>query len=121
MTKYDQCRGKRTDCRVYSVSYSAELQAQWSFRDCAGQTYDSYDAKVSETWSAGRDTPGDARSALGDEQRLSLGLSEIVGEEYFKRIAPYEVTLTRVLYTGCGGGFKDGLEGAESRTLEPGI
>ena len=110
--------GKEQTVRVYSVSYSAEMQAQWSFRGCAGQTYDSYDARLFETWSAEGDTPGDARSALGDEKQLSLGLSELVGEEYFRRIAPYEVTLTRTPYTACGGGFKDGVNELKSERWE---
>lgn len=85
---------------IYIAEYSSELQADWRFRGCDGQTYDSYVSLNSGNWSAEGDTPGDAKSNLGDPKDLDIELSDELGESYFRRIAPNEEEVYRVPYAG---------------------
>ena len=47
---------------VYTATYRADLQADWRFRGCNGQTYDAFMSQNGATWSGEGDTPGDAKS-----------------------------------------------------------
>ena len=95
--------GEEEEYKIYTAEYSSHMHVSWRFRSCNGQTYDSYGYKVSDMWSAEGVTPGDAKSALGDTDDLDEQLSNKIGGQYFKRIAPHEASITRVPFAGPMG------------------
>ena len=75
--------GRQQTVDIYTATYRADLQADWRFRGCNGQTYDSFMSRNGATWSGEGDTPGDAKSNVGDTDKLALGLADELGNAYF--------------------------------------
>jgi hypothetical protein len=92
--------GKVKEYVIYTAEYSSDLQADWRFRGCNGETYDSYVSLNNGNWSAEGDTPGDAKSNLGDPKDLDIELADELGESYFRRVAPNEEAVYRTPYAG---------------------
>lgn len=97
-TRTETQDGKEKEYDVFTANYSSELQADWRFRGCNGQTYDSYVSLNSDSWSAEGDTAGDAKSNLGDPKDLDIELADELGDSYFRRIAPNEEMVYRKPY-----------------------
>lgn len=92
--------GKTQTKTIFTARYSADISADWRFRGCNGQDYDAFLTQTSNSWSAEGDTPGDAKSNLGDTKDLSLEIASALGTEYFKRVSPSETWEYRKLYRG---------------------
>lgn len=95
--------GKQQTIDVYTATYRADLQADWRFRGCNGQTYDAFMSQNGATWSGEGDTPGDAKSNVGDTDKLALELADELGNAYFRRVSPSETYEYRKLYRGPFG------------------
>jgi len=95
--------GKDREYAKYTVTYRSELQGDWRFRGCNGETYDSFSSSNADSWKAEGDTPGDAKSNLGDPKDLDIELADELGLQYFKRVAPYEEYVWRKPYAGPVG------------------
>ena len=95
--------GKERTIDVYTATYRSNLSTDWRFRGCNGQTYDSFMARNSATWSGEGDTPGDSKSNVGDTDKLSLELADELGAQYFRRVSPSEEFQYRKLYRGPFG------------------
>lgn len=106
--------GKTQTKTIFTAQYSADISADWRFRGCNGQDYDSFLTQTSNSWSAEGDTPGDAKSNLGDTKDLSLEIASALGTEYFKRVSPSETWESRTLYRGPigkkGKRFRKGVD-----------
>ncbi len=92
--------GKQQTIDIYTARYRADLQADWRFRGCSGQTYDAFMSQNGATWSGEGDTPGDAKSNVGDTDKLALELADELGTAYFRRVSPSETLESRKLYRG---------------------
>ncbi len=92
--------GKEVEYDVFTANYYSTMHVSWRFRGCLGETFDSYGYQVSDNWSAEGVTPGDAKSALGDTDDFDERLSNTIGGQYFKRVAPHEKWIERQPYRG---------------------
>ena len=92
--------GKQKTVDVYTATYRADLKADWRFRGCNGETYDSFMAQNAASWSGEGDTPGDAKSNVGNTDKLALQLADELGNAYFRRVSPSETLEYRKLYRG---------------------
>lgn len=97
-TRTETQDGKTKEYDIFTAKYSSELQADWRFRGCSGQNYDSYVSVNDGSWSAEGDTAGDAKSNLGDPKDLDIELADELGEAYFRRVAPNEEMVSRSPY-----------------------
>lgn len=105
-TRTEEQDGKTREYDIFTANYSAELQADWRFRGCNGQTYDSFVSLNDGAWSAEGDTAGDAKSNLGSTKELDIELADELGEAYFRRIAPNEEMVYRKPYRPARPGAK---------------
>ena len=94
--------GKQQTIDVYTATYRADLQADWRFRGCTVDLWCIY-VSVGATWSGEGDTPGDAKSNVGDTDKLALELADELGNAYFRRVSPSETYEHRTLYRGPFG------------------
>lgn len=95
--------GKQRTVSIYTATFRSDLSTDWRFRGCNGETYDSFMARNSATWSGEGDTPGDAKSNVGNTDKLSLELADELGSQYFRRVSPSEEFQYRTLYRGPMG------------------
>lgn len=95
--------GRQKTVDVYTANYRADIKADWRFRGCDGQTYDSFMSQNGATWSGEGDTPGDAKSNVGNTDKLALELADELGNAYFRRVSPSETYELRRLYRGPFG------------------
>ena len=111
--------GKVQTKTIFTAEYSANLSTDWRFRGCDGQTYDSFLTQSSERWTADGDTPGDAKSNMGETKDLSLQIANALGTDYFKRVSPSETYEYRRLYRGPigpkGKRFREGVNLTKDR------
>lgn len=111
--------GKSKNYTVYTATYSATVTADWRFQGCNGETYDSFEAKNWNSWSGEGVTPGDAKSNLGNTDKLALELADDLGDSYFSRVAPTEKGVSRTPYRGPIGSkgkrFRNGTKLMESK------
>jgi formylglycine-generating enzyme required for sulfatase activity len=81
--------------KVYTAEYHATARLHWTVYDCDGSVHDTHSTVASRVLEGEGDSPGDARSAVGDTDGLERELFEAAGYAYFTHISPYDVTVVR--------------------------
>lgn len=86
------------DVTMHRASFSINMHADWKLYSCTGEIVDSNRKASSNDWRGEGESRSDAKAAIGETDDLISGMAKGLGIQYFRRISPYEIAVTRKYY-----------------------
>jgi TPR repeat protein len=88
----------KEEITMHRAVFSLMMHGDWKIYSCSGEILDSKRTSVNADWSGEGESRSDAKTMVGETDELTEQTAISIGNTYFRRISPYEISVQRKYY-----------------------